>query len=85
VSPGMVDRLDEERHLRFVGRVTERDLFRSPRMHGAEWRAPFHEMKLVSGSYEGVGAAHIELRELLGRRIETRTVTVKAMPERRAA
>jgi hypothetical protein len=33
-------------------------------------------MKLVSESYEGVGAAHIEVRELMGRRIETLTETV---------
>ncbi|HJQ29983.1 MAG TPA: AAA family ATPase, partial [Rubrobacter sp.] len=29
MSPGMVDRLNEERHRRFVGRVIERDLLRS--------------------------------------------------------
>ncbi|HET7273170.1 MAG TPA: hypothetical protein VFI90_19040 [Rubrobacter sp.] len=29
MSPGMVDRLNAKRHRRFVGRVTERDHFRS--------------------------------------------------------
>ncbi|HEX6710704.1 MAG TPA: SRPBCC family protein [Rubrobacter sp.] len=54
-------------------------------LHDAEWRAPFPEMRLVSESYEGVGAAHIEVRKLLGRRIETLAKTVIYEPGRRWA
>lgn len=54
-------------------------------LHDAEWRVPFPEMRLVSESYEGVGAAHIEVRKLLGRRIETLAETVIYEPYRRWA
>lgn len=54
-------------------------------LNDAEWRAPFPEMKLVSESYEGVGATHIEVRKLLGRRIETLAEAVIYEPDRRWA
>jgi hypothetical protein len=50
VSPGMVDRLNEERHRRFVGRVTERDLFRSVL---ASDRPPFNVLYVLGPG--GVG------------------------------
>ncbi|HET7273171.1 MAG TPA: hypothetical protein VFI90_19045, partial [Rubrobacter sp.] len=54
-------------------------------LNDAGWRSPFPEMKLVSESYEGVGAAHIEVRKVLGRRIETLAETVIYEPDRRWA
>lgn len=54
-------------------------------LHDAEWRAPFPEMRLVSESYEGLGVTHIEVRRILGRRVETRAQTVIYEPNRRWA
>ncbi len=69
----------------YIDRPPE-DVFRYlVELNDAEWRAPFPEMKLVSESYEGVGAAHIEVRKMMGRRIETRAETVVYEPDRRWA
>ncbi|HJQ29463.1 MAG TPA: SRPBCC family protein [Rubrobacter sp.] len=54
-------------------------------LNDAGWRAPFPEMKLVSESYEGVGATHIEVRKMLRRRIETLAEAVIYEPDRRWA
>lgn len=69
----------------FVDRPPEEVFGYLIELHDAEWRAPFPEMKLISESYEGVGATHIEVRTLMGRRIETRAETVIYEPNRRWA
>lgn len=75
----------EKRASVFIERPPE-DVFRYLiELNDARWRAPFPEMKLVSESYEGVGATHVEIRKLLGRRIETRAEAVVYEPNRRWA
>ena len=69
----------------FIDRPPE-DVFRYLiELNDAQWRAPFPEMRLISESYEGVGATHVEVRKMLGRLIETRAETVIYEPNRRWA
>ena len=69
----------------FIGRPPEEMFKYLIELHDAEWRAPFPEMRLISESYEGLGATHIEVRRILGRRVETRAETVIYEPNRRWA
>lgn len=55
-------------------------------LNDAQWRSGgIVGMQLLSGSYEGVGATHREVRRMLGRRIETTAETVIYEPYRRWA
>ncbi len=54
-------------------------------LNDVRWRSGVLDMRLTSGSYEGTGATHVEVRKLLGRRIETRAEVVIYEPNRRWA
>jgi membrane protein len=54
-------------------------------LNDREWRSGVVEMRLLSDRQHGVGARHIEVRQLLGRRIELAAEVVAYEPPRRWA
>jgi hypothetical protein len=72
----------EERAWIFVERPPEEVFAYLIELNDAQWRTGVVGMKLTSGSYEGVGSTHVEVRRLLAWRVETPAEVVAYGPNR---
>ena len=66
----------------FVGRTPEEVFAYLVELNDARWRSGVAAMRLTSESYRGVGSTHVEVRRLLGGRLESAAEVVAYEPSR---
>jgi hypothetical protein len=66
----------------FVERPPEEVFAYLVEINDARWRSGVVAMRLTSESYRGVGSTHVEVRRLLGRRLESAAEVVAYEPNR---